>query len=99
MLRTVTPIVAQSSDEASLRTTGMVPAAGVAVEPDVLEVEDTELEPPPPPHATRVAATLAANALHTERLMRMNSMRPTLQFVNSETSLGLHPTAWRLGVG
>src|ERR1700752_906997 len=65
MLRIFTPIVAQSSEDASLTTTGTDAVCDV-----VLDVVDPE-EPPPPPQATSAAATPAVNALHMARLTRM----------------------------
>ena len=70
MLRILTPIVAQSSDEASLTMSGTLPVcAGGVVVPDVVTALEPEL---PPPQAVRVTATPAASALHTARFTRMS---------------------------
>jgi hypothetical protein len=68
ILRILTPIVAQSSDDASL----IITAICGELEFVVLVVED-ELIPefePPPPQAKRLAVKPATNAVRTARLNR-----------------------------
>jgi hypothetical protein len=57
MLSTLTPIVAQSSDDASLTTSGMVPVGVLGV-----VIAEPESALPPPPQAVRVAARTAISA-------------------------------------
>src|SRR5579862_302722 len=62
MLNTLTPTQAQSSEDASLKTSGMswVPSGA-------LELLPAALSPPPPPQAARLAARPANSALYTAR--------------------------------
>jgi hypothetical protein len=63
MLDTLTPTSAQSSDEASLTTSGTLPDWVVLLEP--LLDDKSELLPPPPPQAASVAASTAHTAFRS----------------------------------
>jgi hypothetical protein len=68
MLNTLTPTSAQSSDEASLTTSGTLPDWVVLLDP--LLDDKSELLLPPPPQA----ATVAARAAHTAYRSIVNFM-------------------------
>jgi hypothetical protein len=62
MLRILTPIVPQSSDDASLTRTDTLPDCGVDV---VLDAEDVPEEDPPPPHAATAIVRPEARTART----------------------------------